>query len=108
MMGQGIPSDTQSNFQSRTNRLTMRTILPGVIGGPDGYLRGSFCPVASTLTFVPPMSITRTLRAPESFIFHNRLGFPNARPVDRPTFQTPAFTALPCGLEGGCHLRDAC
>src|SRR5208282_5856469 len=40
---------------------TRPTILRGVIVGPDGYFRGSFCPVASSLTFVPPTSITRTL-----------------------------------------------
>src|SRR6266481_3596830 len=59
--GQGNPSDTQSNFQSRTDFLTKRTILRGVIVGPDGYFRGSFSPLASILTFVPPTSITRTL-----------------------------------------------
>jgi len=36
--------------------------------GPDGHFRGSFCPVASTLMFVPPMSMTRTLRPLECFI----------------------------------------
>src|SRR5579859_7247623 len=50
----------QSNFQSETDLFTSRTILRGVIVGPDGYFRGSFCPVASSLTFVPPTSITRT------------------------------------------------
>jgi len=68
MIGPGKPSDTQSNFQSRTNFLTTRTILRGVMVGPDGYFRGSFCPVASTLTFVPPMSMTSTLRPLECFI----------------------------------------
>src|SRR5215471_15233576 len=61
MMGAGKPSDTQSNFQSRTDFLTTRSILRGVMVGPDGCFRGSFCPVASILTFVPPRSITRTL-----------------------------------------------
>src|SRR5246127_996125 len=60
MMGPGNPSDTQSNFQSRTDFLTTRIILPGVMVGPDGYLRGSVCPLASILTLVPPTSITRT------------------------------------------------
>src|SRR5579859_1856880 len=50
----------QSYFQSATAFLTKRTILRGVIVGPDGYFRGSFCPVASSFTFVPPTSITRT------------------------------------------------
>src|SRR5215469_1589979 len=68
MIGPGKPSDTQSNFQSWTNFLTTRTILRGVMVGPDGYFRGSFCPVASTLMFVPPMSMTRTLRPLECFI----------------------------------------
>ena len=61
MTGPGNPSDTRSNFQSRTDFLTTRTILRGVMPGPDGYFRGSFCPVASILMFVPPTSITRTL-----------------------------------------------
>src|SRR5258707_7261801 len=61
MTGPGKPSDTKSNFQSRTDFLTRRTILRGVMVGPDGYFRGSFCPVASILTFVPPTSMTRTL-----------------------------------------------
>src|SRR5215831_17834570 len=61
MMGPGKPSEIQSNFQSRTDFLTTWTILRGVMVGPDGYFRGSFCPVASILTFVPPRSMTRTL-----------------------------------------------
>jgi len=61
MTGPGNPSDTRSNFQSRTDFLTTRTILRGVMPGPDGYFRGSFCPEASILMFVPPTSITRTL-----------------------------------------------
>src|SRR5260370_31156308 len=28
--------------------------------GPEGILRGSLCPVASSLMFVPPTSMTRT------------------------------------------------
>src|SRR3979490_985387 len=31
--------------------------------GPEGNLRGSLCPVASSLMFVPPVSITSTLGA---------------------------------------------
>src|SRR6516162_6601798 len=61
MMGPGKPSEIQSNFQSRTDFLTTWTILRGVMAGPDGYFRGSFCPLASILTFVPPRSMTRTL-----------------------------------------------
>src|SRR5262245_22313079 len=61
MIGPGKPRDTQSNFQSRTDFLTTRIILRGVMAGPDGYFRGSFCPVASILMFVPPTSTTRTL-----------------------------------------------
>src|SRR5215831_6448605 len=68
MIGPGKPSDTQSNFQSLTNFLTTRTILRGVMVGQDGYFRGSFCPAARTLMFVPPMSMTRTLRPLECFI----------------------------------------
>src|SRR5215472_4175372 len=68
MIGPGKPNDTQSNFQSRTKFLTTRTIFRGVMVGPDGHFRGSFCPVASTLMFVPPMSMTRTLRPLECFI----------------------------------------
>src|ERR1700682_985034 len=61
MMGPGYPIATQSNFQSRTDFLTKRIILPAVMEGPDGILRGSFSPVASSLMFVPPTSMTRTL-----------------------------------------------
>jgi hypothetical protein len=35
--------------------------LPADMVGPDGILRGSFSPVASSLMFVPPTSMTRTL-----------------------------------------------
>ena len=57
--GPRIPIDTQSNFQSRTDFLTKRTILLAVMVGPDGILRGSFWPVASSLMLVPPTSMTR-------------------------------------------------
>src|SRR5229473_2853541 len=63
MIGPGYPKATRSNFQSLTHSLTTRTILPAVIVGPEGILRGSFCPVASSLMFVPPTSTTRTLGA---------------------------------------------
>src|SRR5215472_17463952 len=73
MMGQGRPSDTQSKLQSPTNFLTIRTILRGAMVGPDGNLRGSFCPVASILTFVPPTSITRTACAVTGCLFRTDL-----------------------------------
>src|ERR1700674_48576 len=60
MIGPGYPNATRSYFQSLTHALTSRTILPAVIVGPDGILRGSFCPVASSLMLVPPASMTRT------------------------------------------------
>src|SRR5712692_11132346 len=60
MIGPGYPKDTRSNFQSLTHALTSRTILPAVMVGPEGILRGSFCPVASSLMLVPPVSTTRT------------------------------------------------
>src|SRR5580704_9010498 len=60
----------QSNFQSATAFFTRLTILRGVIVGPDGYFLGSFCPVAKSLMFVPPMSITRTFGdCPVCFVF---------------------------------------
>src|SRR5260370_33448218 len=67
MIGPGYPKATRSNFQSLTHSLTTRTILPAVMVGPEGILRGSFCPVASSLMFVPPTSITRTLGAFAAF-----------------------------------------
>src|ERR1700704_4850451 len=63
MIGPGYPNDTRSNFQSLTQALTSRTILPAVMVGPEGILRGSFCPVASSLMLVPPVSMTRTFGA---------------------------------------------
>src|SRR5260370_42566395 len=61
MIGPGYPNVTRLNFQSLTHSLTSRTIFPAVMVGPEGHLRGSFCPVASSLIFVPPTSITRSL-----------------------------------------------
>src|ERR1017187_3168524 len=61
MTGPGSPIDTQSYCQLLVRRLTLRTILAAVIFEPDGILRSSRCPVAITLTWVPPTSITRTL-----------------------------------------------
>jgi hypothetical protein len=43
-----------------TDFFTNWTIFRGVMLGPEGYFRGSFSPVARSLTFVPPTSITRT------------------------------------------------
>jgi hypothetical protein len=60
-MGPGYPNATQSNFQSQTDFLTKRTILPAVMVGPDGILRGSFSALRQQLNVVPPTSMTRTL-----------------------------------------------
>src|SRR5579863_1140090 len=56
----GYQIDTTSYFQSLAISLTPETICFGVIFGPDGNFRGSFCPVARTLTLVPPTSIAST------------------------------------------------
>src|SRR5580658_266617 len=56
----GYPIDTTSYFQSLVSSLTPETICRGVIFGPDGNFRGSFRPVARTLTVVPPTSTTST------------------------------------------------
>src|SRR5579859_1061793 len=53
---------TTSYGQSFTRFFTWRTILAAVIVGPEGISRRSFCPLARTLTWVPPTSTTRTLR----------------------------------------------
>src|SRR5271170_60160 len=53
---------TQSYFQERVAFLMTRIILAAVMEGPEGIFTGSFCPVISSLTCVPPTSITRTLR----------------------------------------------
>src|SRR5580658_173190 len=65
------------NFQPEPVSFTSRTMLRGVIVGPDGYFRTVFCPVAKSLTFVPPTSITRTLGD-----FAVRAAFMAAPPVD--------------------------
>src|SRR5262245_5014138 len=49
-----------SNSQSLVAAMTPLTIRSGVSCLPEGNLRGVSCPDASTLTFVPPTSITRT------------------------------------------------
>src|ERR1700735_2659507 len=54
--------ETRSYFQSRVAAFTSLTIFLAVMSGPEGILRGWFCPVACTLMFVPPTSITRILR----------------------------------------------
>src|SRR5580704_10071363 len=51
---------TTSYFQSLVICFTPATICLGVIFGPDGNFLGSFCPVARTLTLVPPTSTTST------------------------------------------------
>src|SRR5260221_2160267 len=51
--------ETRSYSQSLVASLTCLTILPGVRVGREGNRRGSFCPLASILTLVPPASITR-------------------------------------------------
>src|SRR5438445_4762037 len=60
--GPGYPIEMRSYFQSLVIRFTSRTILSGVMVGPDGILRSSCRPVA-TLKYVPPTSITRILAA---------------------------------------------
>src|SRR5271154_199731 len=78
----------QSNFQSATAFFTKLTILRGVIVGPDGYFRGSFCPVANSLTFVPPTSITRTFG-----VFSVCFVFMAAPPVNEPMRCAASFDA---------------
>src|ERR1700675_3557295 len=53
--------ETRSYSQSLVASLTCFTMLAGVIVGPEGKRHGSFWPVASILTLVPPTSITRIL-----------------------------------------------
>ena len=63
MTGPGYPNDTRLKIQSLAQFLTSRTTLLAVIDGPEAILRESFCPVASSLIFVPPTSMTRTFGA---------------------------------------------
>src|SRR3984893_7673318 len=56
----GYPIETTSYAQSLTASCTSLTICFAVIRGPDGSLIGCRWPLAKTLTFVPPMSITST------------------------------------------------
>src|SRR5215468_5071194 len=60
--------DTTSYFHPRASAFTPATISLGVIFGPEMNFRGSVCPVASSLTCVPPMSTAST--------FANVLGLP--------------------------------
>src|SRR5467141_1194428 len=53
--------EMRSYSQSLVASLICFTILPGVMVGPEGKRRGSFWPVASILTLVPPTSMTRIL-----------------------------------------------
>src|ERR1700681_999997 len=56
----GYPIETTSYAQSLTASCTLLTICFAVIRGPDGILIGCRWPLAKTLTFVPPTSITST------------------------------------------------
>src|SRR5215469_1628309 len=47
--------------QSFTAAFTLLTISRAVRVGPEGTLRISFCPLASSFTLVPPISMARTL-----------------------------------------------
>src|SRR5215831_18181477 len=67
-------------FQSLVSCLTPATIFAGVIFLPDSNRRRSFCPVARTLTCVPPISIVRT------FIRSFSCGF-GAKGTAGPTFK---------------------
>src|SRR5262249_53369398 len=58
--GPGYPMETTSYLHSLTAFRTPDTICWAVIVGPDASLQGSFCPVASILTCVPPTSTTST------------------------------------------------
>src|SRR5271168_283398 len=57
----------QSYSQSRAPCFTICTIFCAVMAGPEGYLRGSFWPVASIFTFVPPTSTTKTFAVFSAF-----------------------------------------
>src|SRR5262249_7298164 len=58
-IGPGKPIETASYFQSAVLSFTSETSRSGVKSFPDGNLREASWPVASSLTFVPPMSMTR-------------------------------------------------
>ena len=49
--------------QSAAVFFTAATNRDGVIAGPEGIRRGSFCPEANILMCVPPISITRIVLA---------------------------------------------
>src|ERR1700678_1326392 len=52
--------EMQSNFQPLTASLMSRTARAAVMEGPETNLVGSFWPVMSAITWVPPASMTRT------------------------------------------------
>src|ERR1700726_1695334 len=58
--GPGYPMETTEYSQPAAAFRTSLTIFRAVIFDPDGILTGSFRPVTSTFTFVPPTSITNT------------------------------------------------
>src|ERR1700677_142856 len=55
--------EMQSNFQPLTASLMSRTARAAVMEGPETNLVGSFWPVMRSFTWVPPTSVTRTLRS---------------------------------------------
>src|SRR5262252_2660423 len=57
--GAGTPSDTTSYSQSAVSFFTPATMARGVSRGPESMVRFKVCPVASSLTRVPPTSTTR-------------------------------------------------
>src|SRR5215831_15866948 len=54
---------TTSYFQSLASSLAPATICSAVRVGPEANFRGSLCPVARSLTLVPPTSTTSTFMA---------------------------------------------
>src|SRR5205807_8507737 len=54
--------DTTSYFHSAVSFLTPETMRLGVRVGPEENSRAWACPVARTLTCVPPMSTTSTFK----------------------------------------------
>src|SRR5258707_12113402 len=53
--------EMRSYSQSLVASLICFNMLAGIVGGPEGKRPGSFWPVASILTLVPPTSMTRIL-----------------------------------------------
>src|SRR5215831_10126167 len=89
----GYPIDTTSYFQSLVICLTPETIWLGFIFGPDGNLRRSFCPVARTLTLVPPTSITNTFMTDP----------PKAHSGASPALFAPGATSLGAWMYSGAN-----